>query len=138
MRRIAKKFTQAAVLTAAAIGTTVAMSVPAHASGNDIYWASDYVNYALVGDAKFYSYGETLKVWDDDKDGHGAVGVVQLKHTDGTWFDYYWGYNGNGADTYKTFDLSIAEGRSLRLKVCLMDGAGGHPYSCGPYVYGTA
>lgn len=137
MRKPAKTAARLVGITAALLGTTLAFSTPASAAGDTIYWASNYKDSRLVGDAKFYSDGEGVRVWDDAADGFGIVAHVDVRNSDGSYSRWKNVYNVSGIRTSVFNDSGdIAEGRGIRLRTCSWQNSA--PVYCGPWVYGSA
>jgi hypothetical protein len=77
----------------------------------------------------FESDGEILTSEDNHADGHGAT--AQWRYQGSSTINSY--YNPNGAHNTKTWNLSLPENRLIDIRACLQDGAGGTPWSCGPW-----
>ncbi|MEV0810617.1 hypothetical protein [Micromonospora sp. NPDC050200] len=117
----------------------VALSAqPAQASGSVCtVW---YDNNFCSGEVKFASDGEILKVLDLRADGHGVKGFLQQYYD----FSWHWVtpssglYNGYGNGWTAVHDYDIPEGRDVRYRVCLTDGASGSPYACSAWAIDSA
>ncbi|WP_330339719.1 hypothetical protein [Streptomyces sp. NBC_00557] len=84
------------------------------------YADTTYTEYAAPGcgaKSTFKTYGDVLKVYDIEADGHSAVGIIE----NGTQY-YYWNHSGNG--TVKTWDLDLPENRAIALGAMLGDWQG--------------
>ncbi|MFW6690380.1 hypothetical protein [Streptomyces sp. MAR4 CNX-425] len=90
----------------ALVSLTVAGPAQAAPTGTGCTDKSD----AGTATAKFKPYGEHLLVTDNSKDGHSAIGHVQITWGSAT---HYWYWNRDGAGTTRDVNLSYKEGRSI-------------------------
>jgi hypothetical protein len=111
-----------AAVAASALAMVGLASAPANAAGNEVYVAYSYgaddSSCESGGAIGFESYGERVTISDTCKDGHSAIGVVNL----GSTFYYYW--NRNGAGTTRAVDLDLYEGQPVAIQACLGDWSG--------------
>lgn len=109
----------AAGLTATAAAVTLATALggsPAQAGFSNSAWTAAGDGFpANAGRYFFDDYGEHLYLYDADKDGAGVYGQYRIGSVTRS---VYWG---GGAGTEGDFNLSIAEGTKVDIRVCLKD-----------------
>ncbi|MET8307129.1 hypothetical protein [Micromonospora sp. NPDC005173] len=111
---------------------------PAQASGSvcTVWYGGEFCS----GEVNFVSSDEILKVLDVEADGHGVKGFLQ-QYYNSSW---HWVtpssglYNGYGNGWTAVHDYDIPEGRDVRYRVCLTDGANGSPYACSAWALDSA
>ncbi|WP_326785744.1 hypothetical protein [Streptomyces sp. NBC_00151] len=111
-----------AAVAASALALVGVASTPASADGHHVYVAYSYgaddSSCESGGAIGFESYGDRVTVSDTCKDGHSAIGVVNIGDT----FYYYW--NKDGAGTTRAVDLELREGQPLAIQSCLGEWSG--------------
>jgi hypothetical protein len=118
-------------LIALAIGTLLAGAGMARAS-------STKCNPGCEARADFRSRGEILTVHDYAKNGHSAVGWLEVRHN-GEWLGFndtvYWNSKGF-RNSARVFNLTIPDGTPIRFKACQGDrdvGQEGTFFDCSRY-----
>ncbi|MFD8297494.1 hypothetical protein ACFV13_14860 [Streptomyces bauhiniae] len=97
------------------------------AAGTDVY--VDTTDPFSGGAAGFASYGETFTVCDNRADGLRASGHIGWTDSSASHYAPLEDANGSGNSCAKK-DLSIGEGISVTVQICLKDGANGDPKYC--------
>ncbi|WP_436772763.1 hypothetical protein [Yinghuangia sp. YIM S09857] len=139
MHKTMKQISKAATAFVLSVGVTATLAPTADAAGDSVYLASYYDDsFSLASHVRFHSYDETFTVYDDKADGHGAGVQIDLKDSRGVWVLWSTSYLGTGDNTSRVFDYDIAEGRKLRFRSCVMDGAADPRPTCGPSKEATA
>ena len=92
-----------------------------------------------LGDVAGHTYFDdrinVYTVYDDDEDGEGVVGWIEVRQANGSWLAYERVYVGTGNGTSKSAYRDITrEEADVRIWACRQNGPGGTPYSCGKAV----
>lgn len=119
----------AVVVTAAACSVGLAATpalagdgVARAAGGAAETWYRDYTGLT----------DDLIVVTDRVKDGHGAVGWIEVKQADGSWNRFPKIYNGKGYQTSVSVRQDVLrEAAQVKVVSCLQDGVGGSPWNCG-------
>jgi hypothetical protein len=123
MRATVQRAITGLLATASATGLALALGVaPAHAESNltmSTKAGSGFVYNA--GGVFFNATGEIFTLYDQRSDGAGVNVSYFYQRPDDVWFFPADLYHGGGAGTSKSFNMSIVDGSTVTITVCIID-----------------
>lgn len=127
-----KRVRAAAALVAVPMLAVLTMQSAAAADGK--VWAANDAAYTYYTDK-----GDYVTVCDRAPDGHGAVGWIAVRQSDGSYKNFPRVYQGNGDGHCAIVSQDVLrEGSPIKIVSCLIDGPNGTPYGCGTkYIQGS-